>query len=87
MKRTQLLQETRKMQFEEILNIWTERRLTQEEAARMLGVTDRTFRRYLARGGWIPRSAVSLRDRKGPGIPALFSRVPQGKIFQPRKRF
>lgn len=49
MKRTQLLQETRKMHFEEILNIWTERRLTQEEAARMLGVTDRTFRRYLAR--------------------------------------
>ncbi|TLN23358.1 ISNCY family transposase [bacterium] len=34
------------MHFEDILSIWTERRLTQEEAARMLGVSDRTFRRY-----------------------------------------
>jgi transposase len=49
MRRTQLLQEIRKMHFEEVLNIWTERRLTQEEAARMLGVCDRTFRRYLGR--------------------------------------
>lgn len=49
MKRTQLLQETRKVQFEEILNLWTENRLTQEEAGRMLGVTDRTFRRYIDR--------------------------------------
>lgn len=49
MKRTQLLQETRKMHFEEILNLWSENRLTQEEAARMLGVCDRTFRRYINR--------------------------------------
>lgn len=49
MNRTQLLQETRKMHFEEVLNIWTERRLTQEEAARMLCVSDRTFRRYIER--------------------------------------
>ena len=49
MKRTQLLQETRKMHFEEILNLWTESRLTQEEAARMLCVSDRTFRRYIDR--------------------------------------
>lgn len=49
MKRTQLLQETRKMHFEDILNIWTERRLTQQEAARMLGVCERTFRRYMGR--------------------------------------
>jgi hypothetical protein len=38
MNRTQLQQETRKMHFEEVLNIWTEGRLTQEEAARMLCV-------------------------------------------------
>jgi transposase len=37
------------MHFEEVLSIWTERRLTQEEAARMLGVSDRTFRRYIDR--------------------------------------
>jgi hypothetical protein len=35
MKWTELLQATRKVHFEEILNLWTEGRLTQEEAARM----------------------------------------------------
>src|SRR5512136_2630654 len=49
MRRTQLLQETRKLRFEEILRIWTEARLSQEEAARMLGVCARTFRRYVDR--------------------------------------
>jgi transposase len=49
MRRTQLLQEIRKMRFEEILRIWTEERLSQEEAAKMLGVCARTFRRYIDR--------------------------------------
>lgn len=49
MKRTELLQEIRKMRFEEIFEIWTEKRLTQEDAARMLGVSSRTFRRYIDR--------------------------------------
>src|SRR5262245_50627171 len=47
MKRTELLQELRKMRFEEAYEGWTEKRFTQEEAARLLGVSDRTFRRYL----------------------------------------
>jgi transposase len=47
MKRTQLLQEIRQMRFEEAYHGWTESRFTQEEAARLLGVSDRTFRRYL----------------------------------------
>jgi len=49
MRRTELLQEIRKMRFEEAYSIWTEGRLTQEEAARILGVCDRTFRRYINR--------------------------------------
>ena len=49
MRRTELLQEVRKMRFEEILGIWNRRDITQEEAARMLGVSDRTFRRYIGR--------------------------------------
>lgn len=49
MRRTEILQEIRKMRFEEAYGVWTERRLTQEEAARMLGVCDRTFRRYIDR--------------------------------------
>jgi hypothetical protein len=47
MKRTQLLQEIRQMRFEEAYTGWTEKRFTQEEAARLLGVCERTFRRYL----------------------------------------
>ncbi len=46
MKRTQLLQETRKMHFEEILSIKAEKHLTFADAARMLGVSERTLRRY-----------------------------------------
>lgn len=37
------------MRFEEAYEGWTQNRLTQEEAARLLGVSDRTFRRYLCR--------------------------------------
>jgi len=49
MKRTQLLQEIRMMRFEEAYSSWQERSLTQEEAARLLGVSDRTFRRHICR--------------------------------------
>lgn len=49
MRRTELLQEVRKMRFEEVYGGWQERRLTQEEAARMLGVCERTFRRQIDR--------------------------------------
>ena len=37
MRRTELLQEVRKRQFEEACGGWQERRLIQEEAARRLG--------------------------------------------------
>lgn len=49
MRRTEVLQEIRKMRFEETYRNWTEKRLSQEEAARLLGVCSRTFRRYLDR--------------------------------------
>ncbi len=49
MTRAQVLQEIRKMQFEQVYTGWEKRSLTQEEAARILGVTDRTFRRYINR--------------------------------------
>lgn len=49
MKRTELLREVRKMLFEEVYGVWQERRLTQDEAARMLGVCQRTFRRLIDR--------------------------------------
>ena len=49
MRRTEWLQETRLMRFEEAYGGWTESRLTQEEAAQLLGVCARTFRRYIDR--------------------------------------
>ncbi len=72
MTRTQLLQETRKMHFEEVLNIWNKGRLTQEEAARMLSVSDRTFRRYIDRynedglEGLIDKRLTQVSARKAP---------------------
>ena len=47
MRRTELLQEIRKLRFKEVYTKWTKKRLTQEEAAQILGVCDRTFRRYI----------------------------------------
>lgn len=49
MKRSAVLQEIRKMRFEEAYEGWRDRRLTQEEAAVLLGVCERTFRRYIMR--------------------------------------
>ena len=49
MKRTIWLQETKLMRFKEVYGNWQKDRLTQAEAAQILGVTDRTFRRYIDR--------------------------------------
>jgi transposase len=49
MRRTELLEEIRTMRFEEVYLGWSESRLTQPEAAAILGVCDRTFRRYADR--------------------------------------
>jgi transposase len=47
MKRTKLLQGILMLRFEEAYQGWQEKKLTQEDAARLLGVSERTFRRYL----------------------------------------
>ncbi|NQU03664.1 MAG: helix-turn-helix domain-containing protein, partial [Syntrophaceae bacterium] len=49
MRRAEILQEIRIMRSEEAYSVWTEKRLTQEEAARIVGVCSRTFRRYINR--------------------------------------
>ena len=49
MRRTELLQEIRKMRFEEAYAGWNGGRLTQVEAAQLLGMCERTFRRYVVR--------------------------------------
>lgn len=49
MRTAELRQEIRKMRFQEAYAGWQASRLTQEEAARLLGVHERTFRRYIDR--------------------------------------
>jgi transposase len=62
MRRTEWLQETRQMRFEEAYGGWQERKLTQEEAGRMLGVSQRTFRRYVER--YEDSGLEGLRDKR-----------------------
>lgn len=72
MKRTEWLQETRKMRFEEAYGGWQGGRLTQEEAARLLGVCERTFRRYIDRyedeglDGLIDKRLNQVSHRRAP---------------------
>ena len=60
------------MRFEEAYGGWTESRLTQEEAARLLGVCDRTFRRYIDRyeeeglEGLIDKRLSQISHRRAP---------------------
>jgi hypothetical protein len=72
MKGTKLIQEIRQMRFEETYQGWTQSRFTQEEAARLLGVTDRTFKRALAKyekhglPGLIDERLEHISDRCAP---------------------
>ena len=60
------------MRFEEAYEGWNEGRLTQEEAARLLGVCERSFRRYAARfeaeglDGLIDRRLEPVSHRAAP---------------------
>lgn len=72
MKRTALLQEVRKMRFEEAYEGWQRGRLTQQKAARLLGVCERTYRRYLVRyedqgvEGLVDRRLGQISHRSAP---------------------
>ncbi|MGZ9241568.1 MAG: ISNCY family transposase [Candidatus Binatia bacterium] len=60
------------MRFEEAYSGWQSRRLTQEEAARLLGVCERTFRRYIDRyeeeglDGLIDKRLNQISQRRAP---------------------
>jgi len=85
MKRSEVLQEVRKMRFEEAYGGWKRGRLTQQEAAGLLGVCERTFRRYLFRyeeegmQGLVDRRLGQLSHRRAPvdevmAVAELYSR-------------
>jgi transposase len=62
MKRTEILQENRKMRFEEVYGGWQKKRLSQDEAAEILGVCSRTFRRYIV--GYKENGQEGLNDKR-----------------------
>ena len=83
MRWTEMLQEIRKMRFEETYFGWGESHLTQEEAARILGVCDRTFRRYIDRyeqGGMEGLSDKRLTQ-------ASFRRAPVDEVMAIAERY
>jgi transposase len=77
------------MRFEEAYTSWQDKRLTQEEAARLLGVCERTFRRHIDRyeeaglEGLIDRRIEEVSHRKAPvdevvRLQALYKRRYEG---------
>jgi transposase len=72
LSRARWLQETRKMRFDEAYTGWQEGQLTQEDAARLLGVCERTFRRQIGRyeadgiDGLIDKRMAQVSHRRAP---------------------
>ena len=72
MRRTELLEEIRKMRFEEAYGGWNEGRLSQAEAAQILGMCERSFRRHLTRyeaeglDGLIDKRLQQALNRRAP---------------------
>ena len=83
MRRTEILQEIREMRFEELYFGWSESRLTQEEAARILGVCDRTFRRYIDR--YEEAGISGLSDKRL--TQASFRRAPVDEVMAVADRY
>ena len=62
MRRTEVLQGLRRMKFEDIYGRWQQRRLSEVEAAEILGMSERTFRRW--RDRYEGEGAAGLLDRR-----------------------
>lgn len=86
MKRTKMLQEIREMRFQEAYEGWQKGRLSQEEAARILGICERSFRRYRDRyedkgmEGVLDKRISQASHRRAPvdEVMALLDRYTEG---------
>ena len=65
MSRTEMLREVRMKRFEEVYDRWRRRRITQVLAANVLGVTARTFRRWVVR--YEAGGLAALKDKRVAG--------------------
>ena len=59
---TEVLGKIRTMQFEKVYNKWKAKRITQREGSELLGMSERTFRRYVVR--YEVQGVEGLRDRR-----------------------
>jgi transposase len=75
---TEVLQGLRRMKFEDIYGRWQERRLSQAEAAEILGMSERTFRRW--RDRYQADGLEGLLDRRLDKVSAR--RVPVDQVDQ-----
>lgn len=78
MRRTEVLQGIRRMKFEDILDRTQSRELSQSEAASVLGVSERTFRRW--RDRYEAEGASGLYDRRLGKVSA--HRVPVDTVME-----
>jgi transposase len=76
MRRTEQLQGLRMLKLRETLTRWESGRLSQLEAAEILGMSERTFRRWARR--FEADGQTGLTDHRVPGAPGTRCR-PNGK--------
>jgi hypothetical protein len=76
MTRTELLQEIRKMRLEGAYADWNRGRMTQDEAARVLGMSEGNFRHYVCR--YEAEGEAGLEDKRSQGWPGAGSAVRRG---------
>ena len=72
--RARYMQENRKMRFQEAFDGWSEGRLTQAEAALLLGQCERSFRRHIERfeadglEGLLDKRLSQISKRRASGV-------------------
>ena len=81
MKRTRVLLEIRQMRFADVYEGWQVGRLSQEDAAQALGVSDRTFRRFSRR--FEEEGAGGLLDRRMGQVSARLAPVDEVMALTP----
>jgi Homeodomain-like domain len=81
MRRTEVLEGLRRMKFEDVYGRWQGRQLSQAEAAEILGMSERTFRRR--RDRYAGKGAPGLFDRRLEGLSETGSGRPGGGDADP----
>ena len=68
MSRARYMQENRKVRFTEAMEGWTQGRLTQAEAALLLGQSERSFRRHIEHYQTVIRANSRLSSKRNGAL-------------------